>query len=185
MAPVEQPKDQLKVAVHNRMAFVQVSGRGSFKVCPALKQFGFSATKAGCQGVVFDLAECLGMDSTFMGVLAGLAFRLQETGSGDVVLVNVSPRNQGLLTTLGLDQAVKVHVAGATPEAYRKVLESGGGASTTLPVAGNKRTTVATMLEAHEDLVELSPENLPKFKDVLIFLREDLERTKREGGQPP
>ena len=31
------------------------------------------------------------------------------------------------------------------------------------------------MLEAHENLVALSPENLPKFKDVLTFLREDLK----------
>jgi hypothetical protein len=44
----------------------------------------------------------------------------------------------------------------------------------------NRKTTAETMLEAHEDLVRVSPENLPKFKDVLTFLREDLEQ---EGGR--
>ena len=38
-----------------------------------------------------------------------------------------------------------------------------------------------TILEAHENLVELSPENLPKFKDVLTFIREDLKK-KEAGG---
>ena len=34
-----------------------------------------------------------------------------------------------------------------------------------------------TILEAHENLMEFDPRNVPKFKDVVEFLREDL-------GQP-
>jgi hypothetical protein len=34
-----------------------------------------------------------------------------------------------------------------------------------------------TILEAHENLIEFDPRNVPKFKDVVEFLREDL-------GQP-
>jgi hypothetical protein len=41
------------------------------------------------------------------------------------------------------------------------------------------------MLEAHENLVRLSPENLPKFKDVLAFLREDLKRPDSPGREQP
>ena len=32
------------------------------------------------------------------------------------------------------------------------------------------------MLEAHEALVEVAPENLTKFKDVLEYLKQDLHR---------
>ena len=46
------------------------------------------------------------------------------------------------------------------------------------------RVTAETMLEAHENLVKLSPENLPKFKDVLTFLREDLKATQHDGQKP-
>jgi hypothetical protein len=31
-----------------------------------------------------------------------------------------------------------------------------------------------TILEAHENLMEFDPRNVPKFKDVVEFLREDL-----------
>jgi hypothetical protein len=34
-----------------------------------------------------------------------------------------------------------------------------------------------TILEAHENLMQFDPRNVPKFKDVVEFLREDL-------GQP-
>jgi hypothetical protein len=32
------------------------------------------------------------------------------------------------------------------------------------------------MLEAHEKLVEICPDNLPKFKDVLTYLRDDIKK---------
>jgi hypothetical protein len=37
-------------------------------------------------------------------------------------------------------------------------------------------------LEAHENLVQVSPENLPRFKDVLTFLREDIKKA-HEGEE--
>jgi len=34
-----------------------------------------------------------------------------------------------------------------------------------------------TILEAHENLIGFDPRNVPKFKDVVEFLREDLGQT--------
>ena len=36
-------------------------------------------------------------------------------------------------------------------------------------------------LEAHEILMKLNPENIPKFKDVAQFLAEDLRKMKEQG----
>ena len=40
-----------------------------------------------------------------------------------------------------------------------------------------KAEAAPTILEAHENLMQFDPRNIPKFKDVVEFLREDL-------GQP-
>ena len=39
----------------------------------------------------------------------------------------------------------------------------------------DKTTRAETMLEAHQDLVEANPANEAKFKDVLEYLRQDLQ----------
>jgi len=94
--------------------------------------------------------------------------------------VNMSLRTRGLLATLGLDEVIEPHMAGDMPESLAGLLAGAGGE---MPVLENPerstRETAATMLEAHENLVRLSPDNLPKFKDVLAFLQEDLKKSGR------
>ncbi len=183
VAAPEQPVDQLLVGISGEIAFIRVLGRGSFKISTALKEFSAAAIDTGCTSLVLDMAECVGMDSTFMGVLAGLAFRLkQKSAAGRITMVNLSVRTRGLLTTLGLDQVIDPHMAGATPENLQPYFQSTASRMTALDTRENStRVTAETMLEAHENLVKLSPENLPKFKDVLAFLREDLKANPRDG----
>lgn len=180
MASNNKPTDQLLVAMDDRRAFVRVVGRGSFKVSPALKEFALAAIERGGVELILDMQDCIGMDSTFMGVLAGLALRLRERG-GRVVMVNLSARTRTLLATLGLDQVVEPYMVGEPPPDLAKLL--GGGPVLSAPAARERtmRETAETMLEAHQNLVKISPENLPKFKDVLAFLREDLKKTERDG----
>ena len=40
----------------------------------------------------------------------------------------------------------------------------------------DKRALTEASLEAHKLLMEVNPDNVPKFKDVAQFLTEDLER---------
>ena len=176
MADPQKPDDRVWVAVHQHWALVRVEGRGSFKVSTSLKEFGQAALQSGTTMAVLDMGSCVGMDSTFMGVLAGLAFRFRQKKGGQVILVNVSARNRGLLATLGLDQTVQAYMTGAAPRPYKDLL-AGQPELATLPGEADHHTTAETMLEAHENLVSLSPENYPKFKDVLTFLREDLNRS--------
>ena len=42
--------------------------------------------------------------------------------------------------------------------------------------ATGPRDMAALMYDAHETLTRVDPENLKRFKDVLAFLREDLDR---------
>jgi anti-sigma B factor antagonist len=182
MVDSEQPEDKLLVAISGDIALIRVLGRGSFKISAAMKDVSTAAIESGCKSLVLDMAECLGMDSTFMGVIAGLAFRLKQKATGRVTMVNLSPRTRGLLATLGLDEVIDPHMAGATPETLQPFFQNAANRLTALDMRENSaRVTAETMIEAHENLVKLSPENLPKFKDVLTFLREDLKAVPRDG----
>ncbi len=47
------------------------------------------------------------------------------------------------------------------------------------------RAADETILEAHEDLVAASADNLPKFRDVIEFMRDSVARRQTEGGGEP
>jgi hypothetical protein len=112
-----------------------------------------------------------------MGVLAGLALMLKRRANGALHVVNLSGKNLALFQTLGLTHLLQIDAAAnggaqvCEPAAAPIALQTGGS---------DKRTTTETMLQAHETLVAVAAENLPKFKDVLAYLRDDL---KQAGGE--
>ncbi len=175
---VEQPAtDKILVALAKDSAFVKVSGRGSFKVSTPLKEFGIAAMGMNVKRILFDMSACIGMDSTFMGTIAGLALRLRKKRSdGKVILFNLSPKTDELLKTLGLDQIILPYLAGDTPAEVTSLLERDNGYETLIRRPETEIETTETMLDAHERLVDIAPENMSKFRDVLDFLREDLRR---------
>jgi len=119
--------------------------------------------------VVVDLENCIGLDSTFMGVLAGLSGRLKKTNQ-TLELINLSDKNAHLLETLGIDQVLSFYGNGHghQPEEAETVSVPTDQAS--------KKEMAETALQAHEKLVQISKENLPKFKRVIEFLKEDVDR---------
>ena len=167
--------DSLLVAIYKECAFVRVLKRGSFKTSPALKKFGASAIERGCREFIVDMDDCLSMDSTFMGVVAGLALRLRRDVGGEMVLINLSAKTGALLETLGPNRLVKMQVAGALTDELKERLTHIGGLSQLDTSHASRKLTAETMLAAHEDLIKASPENLPKFQDVLAYLKEDLK----------
>jgi anti-anti-sigma factor len=169
--------DRALVALEGQDAFVKVEGRGSFKISPSLKQFAEDCMQRDVHRVVLDMSSCIGMDSTFMGVLAGVATRLKKANQGEVILFNLSPRTRGLLATLGLDQLVQAYETGSCPEDLTGVTPA-----TALDTNASQIDTARTMLEAHEKLCEVDPENRLRFKDVLTYLRDDVQK---KSGQRP
>jgi len=47
-----------------------------------------------------------------------------------------------------------------------------------IPLKEDRTARAQTMLEAHEALIKTAPENLPKFKDVIQYLEEELHLSK-------
>ncbi len=187
MPDARESEARLWVAVHAGRGLVRVAGRGSYRVSAALKDFGVAVVDQGAEALVLDLAECDGMDSTFMGVLAGLAMRLRKRERGGrVVMLNLSAKTMNLLSTLGLDRLVEAPLEGEGPADLRAALRAGMEAQGTrvFDQAPGRARQLQTMLRAHEDLVRAVPENLPRFKDVIEFLREDVQKDAGGGGPP-
>jgi len=52
------------------------------------------------------------------------------------------------------------------------------GQALPIPLQEDRIARAQTMLEAHEALIKTAPENLPKFKDVVQTLEEELHLSK-------
>jgi len=165
--------DNLTAAFIGNTAVIRVEGRGSFKEGPPLKQFVHRAVDNRRAGrILVDMAACTGMDSTFMGVAAGLSCYVGSKPERSFKLVNLSEKNQKLLTTLGVDRVVD-YSASASPE--ERELLAGPADGEPLPGGqASKLDTAKTSLEAHETLVAIHPENIEKFKSVLAYLQDDV-----------
>ncbi|MEP6956221.1 MAG: STAS domain-containing protein [Chthoniobacterales bacterium] len=162
----------IQVGVNGSAVWVKVEGKGNFLNSGNLKDFTREMVNRGHREFVVDLENCAMMDSTFMGTLAGVALRLRELGHGHLHVVHCGERSRDLLTGLGLDQIFSIHANGA-PAPEWETLPS---ATPTEPVAVQKEAQAQQMLDAHEALCEAAPENVARFKDVLDYLKQDLQR---------
>jgi anti-sigma B factor antagonist len=156
------------VSYAGRLVWVRVEGNGSSTNSTALRKFAKEMIHRGAREFVVDLANCQGMDSTFMGTLAGISFWLRELGEGSLSVVNLNERNAESLSNLGLDQLFNVRVSNTVKD--EQILP--------IPSDENRTARAETMLEAHEALVKSAPENISKFKDVIQFLEEELRSSK-------
>lgn len=127
----------------------------------SFKQLLDRLRERGFRRFVFDLSECEGFDSTFMGILLGLAL-----GDGRVVIVNPSAQQRDLLSEVGIHRVVELCDRPIRPpDVDLEDLD-------TAPV--DPRERVREMLVVHENLVRHDPRNREKFGGFLEALRREL-----------
>ena len=165
-------QSSILVGVNGPAVWVRVEGKGNFLNSGNLKEFAQEMVNRGYREFIFDLEHCAMMDSTFMGTMAAVALRLKELGQGHLHVVHCGERSLQLLSGLGLDQIFDIHSNGAAAPECQKMKQSAHDA-----IDAEKKERVETMLEAHEALCEAAPENLSRFKDVLDYLKQDLQQT--------
>jgi anti-anti-sigma factor len=166
--------DNLTAAYIGNTAVIRVEGRGSFKVSPTLKQFIHQVLdNHSAKRIWIDMSDCTGMDSTFMGVVAGIACLVKSKPEMGFRLINISDKNKKLLVTLGVDRVVEYSMS-PTSEEQRVMSGEASGTEQLDPDFANKLEAAKTTLEAHETLVDINPENFNKFKSVLEFLQDDV-----------
>ena len=176
------PSAKMLVMVGERFACIRIIGRANFTSSVDFKTLVDELRQKGCDCFALDLSECVLMDSTFLGVLAGLGLKL-TTGNGEPVrhgveLVNPSPRITDLLETLGVLNLFKITQGTLTAGALTQTVER-------TPANPSKEEVTRTCMEAHETLMALSPENAARFKDVTQYLAEGLKKAKPEESAHP
>jgi anti-sigma B factor antagonist len=167
----------LCVAVVERTAFIKVPGRANFNSSCDLKNVVAGLRERGFSDFVLDLRECVTMDSTFLGVLAGLVLRNNHHPLSEIArieLLNPNARVLDLIENLGVLDLFEVKQEAAPRTLAFEETEN-------LPTPSKEEMT-RTCLEAHRTLMNLNPNNIPKFKEVSQFMAEDLKRLSTRNG---
>ena len=161
------------VLVGKDFACIKIAGRANFNASVNFKTVLTELRQKGFSYFVIELSECLLMDSTFLGVLAGFGLKMSQP-AGDsaprpVELRNPNTRITELLETLGVLHLFQVSRGPlATPESVEACAPS--------PAHASRAELTRACLEAHQTLMEINPENVARFKEVAKFLAEDLQK---------
>jgi len=136
-----------------------------------MKAFGDARISDGERCLVVDLGACTGMDSTFMGTLAGMAARLSVVEGGTLQIADVGERNRRSLEDLGLDFLLEIDPPAADwrgrVDEIRKTLK--------VPKSGSTQVHQARhVLEAHQVLSQANESNAKKFATVVNLLEAEL-----------
>jgi anti-sigma B factor antagonist len=165
------PSAKMSVLACTDFVCVKIAGRANFTYGPDFKTLLTELVRKGCDHFIIDLSECVLMDSTFLGILAGFGLKLNKAGAPDghgIELLNPNSRIADLLENLGALHLFKVTTG---------TLQLPGDVSVQTPEAINptRQQITRTCLEAHQSLVAANPDNAVRFKDVTRFLAEDLK----------
>ena len=172
---MSNPTAKLSVLVGENFACVKIAGRANFMSSPDFKTLLTELKQKGYNRFIIDLAECVLMDSTFLGVLAGFGLMMNpgcESDKSGVELLNPSARIRELLENLGVLPLFKVTTSAPQLPNDAKVAAHD-------PVNPTQEQITRTCLEAHQTLMAVNPENVARFKDVTQFLAEDLKNLEK------
>jgi anti-sigma B factor antagonist len=165
----------MSVSVGETCACVKIAGRANFTSSIDFKTLIQELLQKGYTYFVLDLAECTLMDSTFLGVLAGFGLKTYGPQADNIPrtieLFNPNARIAELLENLGVLHLFKL-VQGEV------ILPEKTEPQSHTPGAPSREEVTRTCLEAHRTLMNIHPDNVPRFKDVAAFLAEDLKKLK-------
>ena len=108
------------------------------------------------------------MDSTFLGILVGVALQLRKTDPpGSMALLQLGERNLDVVRNLGIHRLMSVdNIGSALDFASAKSIESNGDT-----VLADEEL----IRDAHKRLSELNENNARMFQDVVGFLENNQE----------
>jgi anti-anti-sigma regulatory factor len=163
------------VLAGEEFACVKIVGRANFTSSIDFKTLVNELRQKGYGYFVLDLSECMLMDSTFLGMLAGFGLKMlparKDQGDPAIELLNPNARITELLENLGVLHLFKLTQGPLT-------LPEGTEARPHTEAAPSKEEVTRACLEAHQTLMEINPNNVSKFKEVTAFLAEDLKKLK-------
>ncbi len=157
------PSGSFKIARSKDAIYVRVQGLGNMNNSLTFKDFADRMQGEGYRAFVIDLADCRGVDSTFMGILLGLRDGL--------VVVNASAHCRRQMESIGLHRVLKIQDEAASLPSALELKE--------LPEAEvDPVARLKLIMKAHQDLIAIDRKNEEKFG---AFLR-DIAKNLGGGG---
>jgi len=167
------PASNLSVWVGDKVVCIKIAGRANFTASVDFRALVYGLAQQGQFRFVLDLSECQIMDSTFLGVLAGIGLKLGSVRNGNslptIELFNPNTRIVELLENLGVSHLFPIIKGEKFAVDTLAPLETAGAKA-------DKTQLSRTCLEAHQTLMNINPGNVPKFKEIARFLAEDLKK---------
>jgi len=164
---------QILVAELDNVVQIRVLGRATFKISQELRDYGLRVLRHGVSNVVIELSGCSGMDSTFMGVLAMIG--LEGRQQARLVIVNASKTIRHLLESIGIGRLCEFAAQPVKDVSWQSLCQAASGS---IDPANELSQTV---LEAHQALMNMDPANIPRFRDVVAILANEIEEKKKKS----
>lgn len=152
---------------------ITVRGPGDLFNSYPLQVFLATMLEESADRFVMDLVECTHVDSTFMGVMAGLSQRLRAGGHGPLRVANATADTLVTMKRLGLNHLVALEEEAVPALEAPTVLK---------PVALSKLQRGQHMLHAHLELSAISDTNRGEFSQLIDTLKANVTKHQRDDG---
>lgn len=147
---------------------VKLVGDVRLTLCTTIDEcFSQMFASAAFIGVVIDLSDAEGIDSTSLGLLAKLAIQAKQRYQQIPLVLSPNPSITRLLTSMGFDRVLDIRDSVDT-EASADNLDEGLGE---LPVVCSDEDCVRNkVIEAHRFLMDMNEHNRAAFADLVTTL---------------
>lgn len=164
------PTSQFLVNPDTTPVAIRVEGKATFKNSATIKKFIAKMIADGKRSFVIDFEACIGMDSTFLGVMAGAALQLRKCDPrGSLVLTHLNERNDELVHNLGLNRLLTVDNGQSVSAGETAFLQQA--------IVSDEVAAAREVLEAHRNLVEADDQNETKFRDVIEYCQKQIDQS--------
>ena len=183
---LEAPPVHPKVSTQNTIlagnfdgfTWIRCEGKGSFANSPQMKQWAERQIQAGDTCVVVDLELCTGMDSTFMGTMAGIAMKLAKVENATLQVTGATEKSRRSLEDLGLSMLIEIEPEDAV---WKDSIDTIRTKLSECNSAGSVDKT-QHVFDAHKLLCDADDSNDEKFSTVLDVLEAELANRQYKGN---
>ncbi len=158
----DMAEGRIRAANHNGVYVIRFEGDVRLTLCTTIDDyFERMFEDPGFTSVWVDLCEAEGLDSTTLGLLAKLALTVKQRFGFQPAIFSCDPGINRLIKSMGFQRLFEL----------REELCGDENEATAIPVVeGSEAAMKEKVIEAHKVLMELSPENRARFKDLLAVL---------------
>ena len=162
------PAGEVKGAVLGKTIVIKAIALAVQNNCLGLPDFIRAMAAQGCDSVLFDLSDCTGIDSTFIGVLADAAKCVPRSGEKNVVVLDPEKRFESQLKKVGLANLLTIRTeVEKAPEVQFQPIDQ-------MHLPADERERLTRIMELHKELVGLNEHNETQFGEFVKAMELEL-----------